>query len=78
MSRPKHADPLTDRPREPDELQRLNLELDSRGGTIWPRIAGIIAAVVAATLVYGYIRKISTTASTPLPSSSSTTTGAAR
>jgi hypothetical protein len=78
MSYPKHADPLTDRLREPDELRRLNLELDSRGGTMWPWIAFIIAAIVVVTLVYGYTRKISATASTPLPPSSSTTTGAAR
>jgi hypothetical protein len=78
MPYPKHADPLTDRPREPDELRRLNLELDSRGGTMWPWIAGIIAVIVVVTLLYGYTRKISTTASTPLSSSSSTTTGVAR
>ena len=78
MLNPKHADPLTDRLREPDELRRLNLELDSRGGTTWPWIAGIIAAIVVVTLVYGYTRKISTTVSTPLPPSSSTTTGSAR
>jgi hypothetical protein len=78
MSFPKHAGPLTDGPSEPDELRRLNLELDSRGGTMWPWIAGIIAVIVVITLVYGYTRKISTMASTPLSSSLSTTAGAAR
>jgi hypothetical protein len=78
MFNPKHAAPLTDRLREPDELRRLNLELDRSGGTMWPWIAGIIAAIVVVTLVYGYTRKISTTASNPLPPSSSTTTGSAR
>ena len=48
------------------------------GGTMWPWIAGIIAAIIVVTLVYGYTRKISATASTPLPPSSSTTTGSAR
>jgi hypothetical protein len=70
-------DPLTDRPREPDELRRLNLELDSAGGTMWPWIVGIIAVIVVVMLVYGYERPISTTASAPPSSSSPTTTGAA-
>jgi hypothetical protein len=78
MSYPKYAARLTDRPHEPDELRRLNLELDRRVGTMWRWIAGIIAAIVVVTLMYGYTRKFSTTASTPLPSSSSTTTGTAR
>ncbi len=69
---------LADRSLEPDELRRLNLELDSKGGTMWPWIAGTIALIVVVALVYGYTRKIATTASTPLSSSSSTTTGAAR
>ena len=75
MSFSKHAAPLTDGRSEPDELRRLNLELDSRSGMVWPWIAGIIAMIVVITLVYGYTRKISTMASTPL---SSTTTGTAR
>ncbi len=67
--------PLTDGRSEPDEPRRLNLELDSRVGTVLPWIAGIIAMIVVITLVYGYTRKISTIASTPLYS---TTTGTAR
>jgi hypothetical protein len=77
MSYPRHTDPLTDRPREPDELRRLNLELDSAGGTMWPWIVGILAAIIAVMLAYDYERPISTTASTPPSSSSPTTTGAA-
>jgi hypothetical protein len=76
MSYPRHTDPLTDRPREPDELRRLNLEQDSAGG-MWPWIVGIIAVIVAVTLMYGYERPISTTAGMPPPWSTSTTTGAA-
>jgi hypothetical protein len=77
MSYPRHTDPLTDRPREPDELRRLNLEQDSAGGTMWPWMVGILAAIIVAMLVYDYERPILTTASTPPTSSSPTTTGAA-
>jgi hypothetical protein len=78
MSTRKHTEPRTGHPRKPDELQHLiNLEEDSRGGTSWPWIAGIIAVIVLLTLVYGYSRKISTMARTPRFSSSSATSGAA-
>jgi hypothetical protein len=78
MSIRKHTEPWTGHPREPDEFQHLiNLEEDSRGGTIWPWIAGIIAVIVLLTLVYGYSRKISTMARTLRSSSSSATSGAA-
>jgi hypothetical protein len=78
MSYPRHTGPLTDRPLEPDELRRLNLELDSAGGTMmWPWMIGLLAAIIVAMLVYDYERPISTTASTPPSSSSPTTTGAA-
>jgi hypothetical protein len=71
------TDPLTDRPLEPDELRRLNLEQDSAGGTMWPWMIGILAAIIVAMLAYEYERPIVTTASTPPASSSPTTTGAA-
>jgi hypothetical protein len=77
MSYPRHTDPLMDSPREPDELRRLNLELDSAGGTMWPWIIGILAAVIVVMLVYDYERPISTTASIPPSPGSPTTTGAA-
>jgi hypothetical protein len=77
MSYPRHTDPLTDRSREPDELRRLNLELASAGGTMWPWMIGILAAIIVAMLAYEYERPIVTTASTPPASSSPTTTGAA-
>jgi hypothetical protein len=77
MSHPRHTDPLTDRPREPDELRRLNLELDSAGGTMWPWVVGLFAAIIVAMLVYDYERPILTSAGTPPSSSSPTTTGAA-
>jgi hypothetical protein len=77
MSYPGHTDPLTDRLREPDELRRLNLELDGAGGTMWPWVVGLLAAIIVAMLAYDYERPILTTASTPLSSSSPTTTGAA-
>ena len=64
---------LTDR----HDLQCLNLELDSRGGTMWPWVAGIVAMIVGVTLMYGYTRKISSMASAPSSPASSTTTGAA-
>jgi len=69
-------DPLTDRPRQPDELRRLNLEQDSSGAAMRPWIVAAIAAIVAVMLAYGYTGPISTTASAP-PSSSSPITGAA-
>jgi hypothetical protein len=77
MSYPGHTDPLTDRPREPDELRRLNLELDSAGGAMWPWMIGLLAAIIVAMLVYDYERPILTTAGTLPSSSSPTTTGAA-
>jgi hypothetical protein len=70
-------EPWTGHPREPDELWRLKPGQDSRGTTMWPWIAGIIAVIVVMTLVYGYSRKILTTARTPRSPSSSTTNGAA-
>jgi hypothetical protein len=69
-------DPLTDRPRQPDEFRRLNLEQDSSGAAMRPWIVAAIAAIVAVMLAYGYTGPISTTASAP-PSSSSPTTGGA-
>jgi hypothetical protein len=77
MPYPKRTDPLTDQPRQPDELRRLNLELDSGGGTMWPWIIGIITVIAVVMLMYGHTSPISTAASTPPSSSSSTTTGAA-
>jgi hypothetical protein len=73
----KPADPLTDPPRQPDELRRLNLAQDSGGTAMRPWIVAAIAAIVVVMLVYGYTRPISTTASAPPSSSSPTTTGAA-
>jgi hypothetical protein len=62
MSIREYTEPWTGHPREPDELWRLKPEQDSRGSTMWPWIAGIIAVIVAMALVYGYSRKISTMA----------------
>jgi hypothetical protein len=76
MSMPEHTDPLTDRPREPDELRRLNLEQDSHSGSMWPWIVGIISMIFVVALVYGYKVPISNTAGTKPSPSSSTTTGA--
>ena len=73
----KPVDPLTDPPRQPDELRRLNLEQDSSGAAMRPWIVGGIATIIVAMLVYDYNRQDSTTASTPPSSGSSTTTGAA-
>jgi len=73
MSAPICAEPLIDVP----ELRRLNLEQDSRGGTAWSWLAGIIAVIVAVALMYGYTRKNATTASVPSSPSSRTTNGAA-
>jgi hypothetical protein len=73
----KPVDPLTDPPRQPDELRRLNLEQDSSGAAMRPWIVGGIAAIIVAMLVYDYTRPISTTASALPSPSSSTTTGAA-
>jgi hypothetical protein len=69
----EHMDPLTDHPREANELRRLDLAQDENG-TMWGWIAGIIAVIVVVTLVYGYTRKIWTIANTPVSSSSSTPT----
>jgi hypothetical protein len=77
MSFPKHMDPLTNHPWQPNELRRLNLELD-KNGALWPWVAGLIAVIVVATLVYGYTRKIWALASTQLSSSSSTPTNSDR
>jgi hypothetical protein len=65
MSSPRPTDLLTDRVREPDELRRLNLELDSAGTTMWPWMIGLLAAIIVAMLVYDYERPILTTAATP-------------
>jgi hypothetical protein len=46
MSSPRRTDPLMDRLREPDELRRLNLELDSAGGAMWPWMIGLLAAII--------------------------------
>jgi hypothetical protein len=70
-------DPLTDPPRQPDELRRLNLEQDSSGAAMRPWIVAGIAAIVVVMLVYGYIAPVSTTASAPPSRSSAATTGAA-
>jgi hypothetical protein len=72
MSFSKHITPLNDHPREPNELRRLNLELD-KSGVMWPWIAGIIAVIVVMTLVYGYTRKIWAIASSPISSNLSPT-----
>jgi hypothetical protein len=71
----KPVDPLTNPPRQPDELRRLNLEQDSSGAAMRPWIVAAIAAIVVAMLVYGYTRPTATTATAP--TSSPTTTGAA-
>jgi hypothetical protein len=76
MSIPEHTDPLTDRPREPDELRRLNLEQDSHRGSMWPWIVGIISMIFVVTLMYGYKGPIPNTAGTKPSPSSPTTTGA--
>jgi hypothetical protein len=76
MSNPEHTDPLTGPPRTPDELRRLNLELD-RGGGMWPWIVGIAAMILVVTLVYGYKVSNSNTAGPPQSLSSPTTTGSA-
>lgn len=73
MSNPVHTDPLTDSPRTPDELRRLNLE-QARGGVVWPWIIGIIAMIFVVTLVYGYKVPSSSTAGAPPLLSSPTTT----
>jgi hypothetical protein len=73
----KPVDPLTDPPRQPDELRRLNLEQDSSGAAMRPWIVAAIAGIIVVMLIYGYTRPISTTASAPPSPSSSTTTGAA-
>jgi hypothetical protein len=73
----KPVDPLTDPPRQPDELRRLNLELDSSGAAMRPWIVGGIATIIVAMLVYDYTRPTLMTASAPPSPSSSTTTGAA-
>jgi hypothetical protein len=73
----KPMDPLTDPPRQPDELRRLNLAQDSSGAAMRPWIVGTIAGLIVVMLVYGYTRPISMTASAPPSPGSSTTTGAA-
>jgi len=73
----KPVDPLTDPPRQPDELRRLNLAQDISGDAMRPWIVGAIAGIIVVMLIYGYTRPISTTASAPPSPSSSTTTGAA-
>jgi hypothetical protein len=70
-------DPLTDPPRQPDELRRLDLEQNNSGAAMRPWIVAGIAAIVVVMLVYGYTAPISTTASAPPSRSSPTTTGAA-
>jgi cell division protein FtsN len=70
-------DPLTDPPRQPDELRRLNLAQDSGGAAMRPWIVAAIAGIVVAMLLYGYTKSTSTTASAPPSSSSSTTTAVA-
>jgi hypothetical protein len=77
MSNPEHRDPLTGPPRTPDELRRLNLELDRGGGTMWPWIVGIAAVIFVVTLVYGHKVSTSNTAGPPQSLSSPTTTGSA-
>jgi hypothetical protein len=74
MSNPVHIDPLTDSPRTPDELRRLNLE-QARGGAMWPWIIGVIAIIFVLTLMYGYKLPSSRTTGAPPPSSSPITTG---
>ena len=73
----KPMDPLTDPPRQPDELRRLNLAQDRRSDAMRPWIVGTIAGLIVVMLVYGYTRPISMTASAPPSPASSTTTGAA-
>ena len=64
-------DPLTDRPREPDELRRLDLDLeqDRNGGTMWPWIVGILGLIVVVTLVYGFPSRLSTPSTGAAPTS---------
>ena len=73
----KPMDPLTDPPRQPDELRRLNLAQDRRSDAMRPWIVGTIAGLIVVMLVYGYTRPISTTASAPPSPRSSTTSGVA-
>jgi hypothetical protein len=77
MSNREHTDPLTGPPRTPDELRRLNLELDRGGGAMWPWIVGIAVVIFVVTLVYGYKASNSNTAGPPPSLSSPTTTGSA-
>jgi hypothetical protein len=44
-------DPLTDPPRQPDELRRLNLAQDSGGAAMRPWIVAAIAGIVVAMLL---------------------------
>jgi hypothetical protein len=60
----KPVDPPTDPPQQPDELRRLNLEQDISADAMRPWIVGAVAAIIAAMLVYGYTRPVSTTART--------------
>src|SRR5215467_3968872 len=51
MSDPRHSDR-----RRADPLRRLDLQGSSRTGTMWTWLAAILAAIVMAGLVIGYIR----------------------
>jgi hypothetical protein len=62
-------------PRDSADFRHLGVD-DSGRGSMWAWIAGIIAVIVVAMLVYDYSKPNATTASTPTSSSSSTTTGA--
>jgi hypothetical protein len=75
MSDPRYQDRVND-PRPLPRGSSDYVENDTRRGAMWAWIAGIIAVIFVAMLVYGYTRPDTTTASTPTSSSSSTTTGA--
>jgi hypothetical protein len=64
------TDPLTDPPRQADELRRLRLERNNSGTTIWLWVLGMGAGIIMVALGLGSNRL------TP-PSSSPTTIGAA-
>ncbi len=61
----------------PEELRRLNREQENSGDATRPWMVGGVVAIIVATLVYGYMRPNSTSASAPPSRSSPTTTGAA-
>jgi len=68
MSDPRYQDRVND-PRPLPRGSSDYIEDDTRRGAMWAWIAGIIAVIFVAMLVYGYTRPDTTTASTPTSSS---------